>query len=285
MIDRELLKRAKAITRQYGRGFYRSSFLFPKKVREATWVFYAFVRLPDEMVDSQKDKEKGLQDLNKWSNDWKAVIDNKPNDNTDPLIFATKKIFDFYHIPYEYVNDFLFAMYQDFNKTRYISYKELEEYMYGSAAVIGLVMSHIIGFKQGALEHAKALGEAFQLINFIRDAKEDYEVRGRVYLPKEDMDKFGVTENHIASGLVDDAWRIFIKSESDRAQALLDKGIKGIPMLNPKGRSAIYAAALIYGKILKEFEKTNYDTLSKRIVISPLQKTMLLFKAVWNKNQ
>lgn len=285
MIQRSLIQRAKSITRQYGRGFYRSSFFFPKKVREATWIFYAFVRLPDEMVDSEKDKNKALVELNKWTNDWNSVLENKINPGSDPLLLATKELFDFYHIPYEYSHDFLSAMRQDLSKTRYESYKELEEYMYGSAAVIGLVMSHIIGFRDGALPYAKALGEAFQMINFIRDAREDYESRGRIYLPKEDMDRFGITENHIAKGIVDDAWRAFIRYESDRAQKLLEKGILGVKFLNPKGRSAIYAAVLIYGKILKEFKKTNYDTLSKRIVISPLQKTMLLFKAVWNKNQ
>jgi phytoene synthase len=285
MIKKDLLKRARLITRQYGRGFYRSSFLFTKKVREATWILYAFVRLPDEIVDSQKDKQTALLELNKWTSDWKSVIENNPNIDVDPLLLAAKELFDFYKIPYKYSHDFLFSMHQDLIKSRYETYKELEDYMYGSAAVIGLMMSHIIGFRDGALPFAKALGEAFQLINFIRDAKEDYDVRGRVYLPKEDMDHFGVTENHIAKGVVDDAWRAFIKYESDKAQELLSKGILGVNFLNPKGRSAIYAAALIYGKILREFEKTNYDTLSKRIVISPLQKTMLLFKAVWNKNQ
>ncbi len=284
MINKDLLKRAKLITRQYGRGFYRSSFLFPKKVREATWIFYAFVRLPDEMVDTEKDKNKALVELNKWSNDWKSVIDNNPNKEVDPLIFATKEIFDFYNIPYEYVSNFLFAMYQDLNKTRYNSYKELEEYMYGSAAVIGLVMSHIIGFREGALPHAKALGEAFQLINFIRDAKEDYDVRGRVYLPKEDMDKFGITEDYIRKSVLDDSMKKFLAFELGRAKVLLEEGQKGIKMLG-NGRSAVFASYLIYKKLIEKIEFENYDVFSKRIVISPLQKTMLLFKAVWNKNQ
>jgi phytoene synthase len=240
--------------------------------------------LPDEMVDSEKDKNKALAELNKWSNDWKSVVDNIPNKEVDPLIVATKEIFDFYHIPYEYVNDFLFAMYQDLNKTRYSSYKELEEYMYGSAAVIGLVMSHIIGFREGALPHAKDLGEAFQMINFIRDVKEDYDNLGRVYFPKEDMDKFGITEDHIRKSILDDSMKKFLAFELDRAKSLLEEGEKGIKMLG-NGRSAVFASYLIYKKLIEKIEFENYDVFSKRIVISPLQKTMLLFKAVWNKNQ
>lgn len=284
MINSALIQRARKITRQYGRGFYRSSFLFTKKVREATWIFYAFVRLPDEMVDSQQDKEKALLDLNKWSNDWKSIIENKKLDNADPILLATKELFDTYHIPLEYSYDFLSAMRQDLTKSRYQTYKELEDYMYGSASVVGLVMSHIIGFREGALPHAKSLGEAFQLINFLRDVREDYDVRGRIYLPKEEMNHFGVSENNIINAIVDDSWRAFIKYQSERAEKLLNNGIEGIALLNPKGRSAIYAAALIYGKILKEFKKSNYDNLSKRIVISPLDKTMLLFKSIWIKN-
>lgn len=285
MIQRGLIQRAKMITRQYGRGFYRSSFLFPKDIREATWIFYAFVRLPDEMVDSIQDKEHSIRELNKWSDDWNNVLENKNTAQVDQLLVATKELFDTYHIPIEYSHDFLNAMHQDLNKSRYKTYKELEEYMYGSASVIGLVMSYIIGFREGALPYAKALGEAFQLINFLRDAKEDYTFRGRIYLPQEDMDMFGITENHISQGIVDDSWRAFIKYESDRAQKLLDKGIEGISFLHPRGRSAIYAAALIYGQLLKEFKYSDYDTFSKRIVISPLTKTMLLCKALWKKGQ
>jgi phytoene synthase len=145
-------------------------------------------------------------------------------------------------------------------------------------------MSYIIGFKDGALTHAKALGEAFQLINFLRDSKDDFDSRGRIYLPKEDMERFGVTEDHIKNSILDQAWRDLMAFEVRRAKDLLENGKQGITMLRGRGRSAVYASYLIYKKLLEEIEKENYNTFSKRIVISPLQKTMLLLKSIWTKN-
>jgi phytoene synthase len=285
MINKKIIKRAKEITRQYGRGFYRASFLFPKHIREATFILYAFVRLPDEMVDSEKDMVKAKDDLTKWTSDWQRVLDGEKDFDCDELLFAAKEVFDNYKIPYEYSHSFLKAMNQDLTKDRYETYKELEGYMYGSASVIGIMMSYIIGFKEGALSYAKSLGEAFQLINFIRDLKDDYQSRERIYLPKEDMDQFGVSENYIANGILDDKWVAFMKFEVDRSKELLANGLIGIPMLQGNGRKAIYASYLIYTKLIKQIEKQNYNTFSKRIVVSPLDKTMLLFKAIWIKNQ
>ncbi len=285
MIDRSVIQRAKSITRQYGRGFYRASLLFSTEVREATWVLYAFVRIPDEMVDSQKDMTVAKQQLDRWSSDWHRVTNGEKDFDCDPILFATKEIFDNYHISYQYSLDFLLAMYQDLVKDRYESYSELERYMYGSASVVGIMMSHIIGFKDGALPYAKSLGEAFQLINFLRDVTDDYESRGRIYLPKEDMDRFGITENHVAKGIVDAQWKAFMKFEITRAKELLAQGYKGIPLLFGRGQKAVYASYLIYGKIIEEIEKAHYDIFSKRIVVSPLDKTMLLCKAIWKKNQ
>lgn len=281
MAKSDLLKRAKAITRQYGRGFYRASYLFPQKTREATWIIYAFVRIPDEMVDSEKDILIAKENLTNWSNNWQRVLDGEKDLDCDELLFATKEIFDMYQIPYEYSYDFLNSMSQDLTKDRYATYKELEDYMYGSASVIGIMMSYIIGFKPGALPYAKALGEAFQLINFLRDTREDYQSRKRIYLPREDMVRFGVTEEHVEKGILDDAWRAFMKFKLDRAKVLLAEGLKGIPLLSGRGQKAVYASYLIYNELIKQIEKAQYDTFSKRIVVSPLNKTMLLCKALW----
>ena len=284
MISKEVLSKAKAITKLYGRGFYRASFLFPKKTREATWVLYAFVRIPDEMVDSEPDKSVAKASLEKWMADWEKVVNGSKEQSLDPILFAAKEVFDEHKIDIKYSYDFLSAMHQDLETTRYQSYKELESYMYGSASVIGIMMSHIIGFKEGALPYAKSLGEAFQLINFLRDTQDDYRTRGRIYISKEDMDRFGVSEDHIKNSINDSAWKALMSFEVARAKGLLEEGRKGIPLLNGRGQKAVYASYLIYKKILEEIERLDYDTFSRRVVISPLDKTMLLLKALWNKS-
>jgi phytoene synthase len=277
-----LFKKTKAIIRQYGTGYYRATLLFPRAIKEATWILYTFVRLPDEIVDTKSDTDPVFA-LTKWIDDWHAFLQGAPA--TQDIFPAFKKVCDDHHIPYEYADIFLSAMKQDLTVTRYQTYKELEEYMYGSAVIVGYFMSYIIGFREGALPYAQALGEAFQMTNFLRDIKEDYEVRGRIYLPHEDMLAFGVTEDHIREGRVDEQWQAFMNYQVARTRLLYEKGVSGITYLDPKGQKAVYAAALIYKKILDKIENSHYDVFSKRIVVSPFQKTMLLLKAVWNKKQ
>ena len=283
MILQEDLLRAKNITKYFGRGFYRASFLFPKTIREATWILYAFVRLPDEMVDSEPDKEKARKELQKYSADWASVLRGEKKLSCDTILFATKEVFDTYKIPYEYSDDFLQAMHQDLIKESYATYQELEEYMYSSAAVVGLMMSHLMGFKDGALQNAKALGEAFQLVNFLRDIKDDYDTRGRIYLPREDMEKYAVTEVHIKNSNNDFAWKQLMSFEIERAKKLLEIGRHGIPMLH-NGRRAVYASYLLYKELIKEIERKDFDIFSQRVVVSPMKKTMLLLKALWKRN-
>jgi phytoene synthase len=175
-------------------------------------------------------------------------------------------------------------MHQDLTKDRYETYKELEDYMYGSASVIGIMMSHIIGYKQGALPYAKSLGEAFQLINFLRDTKDDYDTRGRIYLPQQNMKNFNITNEYIIKGVVDEKWKNFMKFELIRARKLLTEGRKGIGMLSGRGQKAVYASYLIYGKIIDKIEEEDYDTFSKRIVVGPTAKTMLLLRSICKTN-
>ena len=278
----ELLVAAQSIIKRYGTGYYRATFLFPREIREATWTYYTFVRLPDEIVDGQAVTDRE-QKLAVWIQEWSDVASGTKVSDNDAL-HAFKRVTDEYHIPLEYSLSFLKSMQQDLTVSRYATYKELQEYMYGSAVVVGYTMSHIIGFTDGALPYAKALGEAFQMTNFLRDIKDDYDERGRIYIPQEDMDRFGVTEAHILNGVVDDAWQSLMKFEIARTRALYERGVAGIALLHPRGRRAVYAAALIYREILDQIEKSNYESFSHRIVVSPFRKTVLLLKALWKRN-
>lgn len=273
-------EKAKDIIKKYGTGYYRATFLFPKNIREATWIYYQFVRVVDELVDVQESKNTKTE-LLKCKEEWQKA-QNK--ESSIPLFNQYKAITDSYAIPLQYTEDFFDAMEQDLTTTSYQTYAELEKYMHGSAVVVGYTMSHIIGFEEGALPHAKALGEAFQMTNFLRDIRDDYEKLGRIYIPKEDMDRFGVTAQSIANHIVDEKWRALMKFEIARTRALYEKGLKGVHMLEGGGRRAVYAAMLIYKEILDKIEKNNYDIFTKRIVVSPMRKKMLLYKSIWKRN-
>lgn len=277
-----MLRSARSVIKKYGTGYYRATFFFPKKIREAVWALYRFVRLPDEIVDTESgDKDAKLR---AWEQDWGHVVSGSRSISNQAM-YSFKRVVDTYQIPLSYVDDFFAAMRQDLTKDRYATYRELEEYMHGSATVVGYMMSYIIGFEDGALPHARALGEAFQMTNFLRDIKADYDERGRIYIPQEDMERFGVTEAHIRNGIVDDAWCALMQFEVARTRALYAQGVDGIKYLHPQGQKAVYAAALIYNKILDSIEAARYDVFAKRLVVSPFQKTMLLWKALWHRNQ
>ena len=276
-----MLTTARSIIKHYGTGYYRATCLLPRKIREAVWTLYQFVRLPDEIVDNPTTQSGA--DLDAWIQSWKTAVETHSTDNDTFRSFLP--IIDAYQIPVTYTYDFLAAMRQDLTKDRYETYEDLEQYMHGSATVVGYMMSYIIGYRGDALPYARALGEAFQMTNFLRDIKADYDERGRIYIPLEDMKQFGVTEAHIREGIVDDAWRALMQYEINRARALYAHGIAGIPMLSPHGRKAVYAAALIYKKILDKIEEQGGDVFTKRLVVSPFQKTVLLWKALWSRNQ
>lgn len=282
MLKNLFKKHAESIIKKYGRGYYRATFLFPREIREATWVYYTFVRLPDEIVDGASVTDRTSK-LTAWIDAWNTALQHEgisENQSFD----AFKKIMHEYRIPAEYSHSFLASMRQDLTVSTYATYADLEKYMYGAAVVVGFTMSHIIGFADGALPYARALGEAFQMTNFLRDIREDYEIRGRIYLPQEDMVRFNVTPNHIAQGIVDNAWKELMKFEIERTKALYQNGISGIRLLNPRGRRAVYAASLMYKEIIDMIEKNQYDVFSKRMVVSPFRKTVLLCKALCKRN-
>lgn len=273
----------KSVIKNYGVGYYKSTLLLPQKIRHAVWTLYAFLRLPDEIVDNPS--HDTIARFDAWQKEWNSVLSGKESATSNSVLVNFRNLMKEYSIPEKYSHDFLFAMRQDLTQKCYATYEELEKYMHGSASVVGYIMCHIVGHKEGAFPYARALAEAFQLTNFIRDIKSDYEERGRIYIPEEDMRRFGVTEQHIARGIVDDAWKSLMSFEIERTRVLYKKGVSGIPYLDEQGRKAVYASALIYKDILDKIESNHYDIFSQRIVISPFRKIVLLFKALWYKKK
>jgi phytoene synthase len=167
-------------------------------------------------------------------------------------------------------------MRMDITVTGYPTYADLEHYMYGSAAVIGLQMVPILepltGREQEAADRARALGEAFQLSNFIRDVAEDLR-RGRVYLPQEDLDRFGVTRADLAPGPTPPNVVDLLRFEVERTRALYAAAEPGIDLLHPTSRDCIRTAFLLYGGILDAVEQAGYQVLDRRVSV-PLRRRL-----------
>lgn len=266
----------KQMTREYGTSYFISTYFFPKLLREQTWVLYAFVRYPDEIVDTEeKDINKARVKILEWKDEWKKAYSG--DKDVHPVLRANAVLWNERSIPFEYSDIFLGAMLQDTEKNRYKSYNELEYYMYGSATVVGYMMSHIIGFADGALPYAKALGEAFQITNFLRDIKEDLG-RGRIYLPKEDMDKYNVEESDFESHTMSKEMKELVLYEIKRNEKLYQEALKGIPLLNKSGRRAVRIALYIYKEIMEQIKKNPERIWKERVRVPFYRKLYLIIK-------
>ncbi len=257
------LKRAKRIHRENGRTYYFATRFFPKHVRDATSILYAWMRIPDDWVDSSTlslEKKEAL--LKSWSSAWQKA--RQGGLATHPIQKLALLVFEEYKIPQAWDQAFLNAMEQDLRKDSYANYKELEQYMYGSAAVVGLMMTKIIGHTGEALPYAEANGYAMQLTNFLRDIGEDWRERNRIYLPQDEMQRFGVTTKMISDGIVTPEFAALMQSLIAKAKSLYLEAQPGIGMLNKKGRKPVMIASQLYARILDKIEDNGYDVFTKR---------------------
>lgn len=260
----------RGIHKRYGTSYYFATRLFPRDLRLATHALYAFFRIPDEIVDTEDKVGKGAR-LLAWREAWKEAYATGVSD--DPVLFATAWVFRRFSIPFEYSEAFLQAMEQDLEKTRYATYEELRAYMYGSAAVVGLMMTHVIGFSgPEALSRAEALGYAMQLTNFLRDIREDDEERGRIYLPQDELTSFGLSNDDIHSRCIDVRFQAFMQFQVARADRLYEEANQGIPLLARRGRLGVRAGSDLYRMILRKIEQQHYDIYSQRARTSLFEK-------------
>jgi phytoene synthase len=245
----------------YGKTYYLASLLLPPAKRPHIWALYGFARYADEFVDSFTDADP--DSLLSWGADFLDALSggSRPEDPTSTAMINTMRR---WAIPRQHVEAFLESMQMDITITSYRTYPDLEQYMYGSAAVIGLQMLPVLEpLTPAAASRARALGEAFQMTNFIRDVGEDLK-RGRVYLPEEDLDTFGVTREMLAAGVVTPMIRELLAFEIERTRALYAFAEPGIEMLHPTSRDCLRTAFVLYGGILDAIERSGYDVFHQR---------------------
>lgn len=273
------LRQARSILRHHGKSYYFSTCLFPRELQDSTCALYAFVRLPDEIVDSSRGntaeaREKLLEYVEAWNKAYRTGF------SKHPILQLASETFHQHAIPYEYSESFLRTMIQDTEKAEYEDYAELERYMYGSAACIGLMMSYIIGYTEAkALEHAQKLGYAMQMTNFLRDIDEDFQEHGRVYMPKEELAQFGLSRSDIENRRFGASFQQFMQWQAQRCECLYEEANVGIAMLQPKGRFAVATASTLYRAILGKMEQRGWNPFDGRAATSLPEKLWLVGKA------
>ena len=277
MISTSTLQRAERIEKKHGTSYYIATLFFPKKIKEAVFILYAFVRIPDEYVDNPQEGSDPHADLIQWKSAWEQAYAS--GKSTNDLLLATAEVFKTYNIPFDLSIEFIDAMIQDLTVSRYETYEDLQAYMRGSAQVVGLMLTYIMGYKDPrAFEYAEKLGEAMQLTNFLRDIQEDYVSRGRIYLPQEDMRAYGVTEKMIHEKKVTPEFAHLMKFEISRARKLFREADLGICMLSSQTQFPVRLASHLYEKILDKIEEEEYNIFSKRVRSNTLEKIILILK-------
>jgi phytoene synthase len=259
----------KRLNNLHGKTYFLATRLLPPAKRPFVHALYGFARYADEIVDdlaSTLTEDEKADALKSWGTEVLANIKSgKSHDHIGAALVDTVNRFS---IPISYFEAFLHSMTMDLTVTEYHTYEDLYEYVYGSAAVIGLQMVPILGTisKQSLTEAniaAEKLGTAFQLANFIRDVGEDL-TRGRVYLPVTELQSHGVTREMLEERIVTPQIKNALKEQIQRVRRLQAEAKVGINLLRAESRACIEAASELYCGIVDEVEKIDYEIFDKR---------------------
>lgn len=276
----ESYERCRKLNSQHGKTYYLATLLLPPGKRPYVHALYGFARYADEIVDDLSstltDQEKSEWLVN-WGNEF--LKDLKRGKSDDPICKAVVDTVNRWEIPADLFESFLHSMRMDLTVTQYQTFKDLHEYVYGSAAVIGLQMVPILEpTSQIAYERAQDLGIAFQLANFVRDVSEDL-TRGRIYLPMEELAQFGVDRNYLEKRVADKNVKDALKFQIKRVKQLEEKSRSGIEFLHPSSRPCIEAARILYCGIVDAVESIDYEVFNKRAKVSTSKRLKVAIPA------
>ena len=259
----------KRLNNLHGKTYFLATRLLPPAKRPFVHALYGFARYADEIVDdlaSTLSENEKAEALKSWGDEVLANIKSgKSNDHIGAALVDTVNRFS---IPISYFEAFLHSMTMDLTVIEYNTYEDLYEYVYGSAAVIGLQMVPILGTVSKQLMGeaniaAEKLGTAFQLANFIRDVGEDL-TRGRVYLPVTELQSHGVSREMLEERIVTPQIKNALREQIQRVRNLQAEAKPGINLLSAESRACIEAASELYCGIVDEVEKIDYEIFNKR---------------------
>lgn len=282
------------VTKRHAKSFYFAASFLPREKQRAVFPVYAFCRHVDDEVDEIADGDAvaAVAAVERWRADLDQAYESvesgrlplvetgKPDDGHRLVLVAWQDLLRQHGIAKEIPYDLIKGVVQDTTVKRYESFDELYVYCYRVASTVGLMSSEILGYSEPkALEYAEAMGIGMQLTNILRDVKEDAG-RGRIYIPREDLDRFGVSEDDIINGRMTSEMRELLRFQIARARDYYRKGELGIPMLEKDSRFTVLLASRVYGRILDEIEKQDYNVFAKRAHTTKLQK-LLSIPGIW----
>jgi phytoene synthase len=265
----ELYAEAASVTAQHSKSFYFATRFFPRRLAQSAHAVYWFCRHTDDLVDECPTLEDGRRDLEDWAR--QVEIGLSGGAVTHPVLVTFLDAVHRHAIPAQYPLELIEGMRMDLENIRYQTFDELRLFCYRVASVVGLMMTHVIGFRGEALPYATDLGIAMQLTNILRDLGEDLE-RGRIYLPACEMDQFGYSEQDFRRRIRNEAFHALMQFQVERARRYYAESEPGIPLLSADGRFAVKVASDVYRGILRQIERSGYDTFDRRVYVPAPRK-------------
>lgn len=276
------------VARHHAKTFYLATLFLPKKLQNPIFAMYALLRTVDDLVDLAEDKltngqltrEEINRSIEAWKKQLRECYDGRQSN--DPILMAWQDTIACYAIPIELPLDLIDGVAMDIEFTAFETFDELYVYCYKVASVVGLMTAEIFGYTdRKALQHAIDLGIAMQLTNILRDIGEDID-RGRIYLPLEDLRRFGYSREEFMSKTMNRNFVDLMKFEIERARSYYASADKGIPMLKRDSRFAVSISRRNYSDILKAIEQNDYDVFNRRAYRTRYQKLSTL-PSIWLK--
>ena len=262
-----------------GSSFYYSFLYLPPDKRRAITALYAFCREVDDVVDECADASVARAKLDWWRQEIVAVFSGQP---THPVSVALVPVVNTFDITAKWLNDIIDGMEMDLNYNRYADFDTLRLYCYHVASVVGLCSARIFGYSNPrTLEYAEDLGLAFQLTNIIRDVGEDAR-RDRIYLPQDELARFGVTEEDILGARETENFRRLMTFQIERAQSYYDQAFRKLATEDRKNQLTGIIMAGIYRTLLTEIGNDGCHVLTQRVRLTPLRKLWIAWRT-WVK--
>ncbi len=265
----------RGVARSRARNFYYSFVLLSKPRRDAMCAVYAFMRYCDDLSDEPGATRSAIEG-------WRADLDEAlaGRFSGHPVWPAFHDAVRRFGIPREYFHEMIEGVASDLEPRRFETFEQLYRYCYQVASVVGLTAVRIFGFEsEAALPLAEKCGIAFQLTNILRDIREDLE-RDRLYLPAEDLRRYGVTEADLRAGNRNAAFLQLMRFEAARARSYYDESRPLLDLVHPKSRSSLWALVTIYSRLLERIERKGFDVFSERVRLSALEKSCIVARAL-----
>jgi phytoene synthase len=269
------------ITHRYAKTFYFASHCLPRDVRRHAYAIYGFCRWADNAVDEAPDVESARHRVERARSMLDLTYSDAP---AAPGLLAFRRTVRERDVPKHLFDALLDGMEMDLTITRYATSADLDLYCYRVAGVVGLMMTHVFGYRDDrCFSRAEALGRAMQLTNILRDVREDLD-RGRVYLPQDAMVDHGVTEDQLHLGQVDANFRALMRGQIERARHDYHESNLGIAdLVTPSGRLTVRVMGRLYSRILDAIERLDYDVFRARAHVTTSGKLRGLAQCAWDE--